>query len=150
MSSFEYSSVRFGVWSSLLCVRTRAPFPRGFVSVSEIKVRVKENKKARILYPCSGSSGERTRSSSAGAPALEKLQQRFSVALHWSPFSVTVACCMSFICSALVIADPVSFICSTLPSTMSDYNDDDDSSKVEELDMDGTSKQGLEVILCAI
>ena len=45
---------------------------------------------------------------------------------------------MSFICSALVIADPVSFICSTLPSTMSDYNDNDDSSKVEELDMDGT------------
>ena len=53
---------------------------------------------------------------------------------------MTVAGCMSFICSALVIADPVSFICSTLPSTMSDYNDDDDSSKVEELDMDGTSK----------
>ena len=53
---------------------------------------------------------------------------------------VAVACCMSFICSALVIADPVSFICSTLPSTMSDYNDNDDSSKVEELDMDGTPK----------
>ena len=41
---------------------------------------------------------------------------------------------MSFICSALVIADPVSFILPTA-STMSDCNDNDDSSKVEELDM---------------
>ena len=47
---------------------------------------------------------------------------------------------MSFICSALVITEPVSFICSTLPYTVSDCNDNDDSSRVEELDMDGTPK----------
>ena len=78
------------------------------------------------------SSGKRSSSSSDGDPALEKSPAE--IFCCWkskqvSATSVTVVgdCCMSFICSVLVITDPVSFICSTQPSKMCACSDDDDS-----------------------
>ena len=82
------------------------------------------------------------------SPALENLQQRFSVACkvsatlvspcgmgHGTLFSalVTIIYPFSFVCFIPVTLQvAVPFICSTQPSKMTDCNDNDDSSTMEE------------------